>query len=166
MERRKISFLGELLVICVIVLFVFLFLNQSKENNVKQIILVNERHGVYEKILVPENANQYTIDLLKVPEKEVTLKLIEFIKLNEDLMYIENSLYRTKFIGEECISRDLKFRINSVVLKTNKLLSDFQKINVKKYDKLNISEYIVNLNAIKKKYTAYKIDSEKIPVCS
>jgi hypothetical protein len=166
MEKRRISFLGELLIIFVIVFFVFLFLNQSKENNVKEIILINEKHGVYDTILVPENTNQYYIDLLKVPEKEITLKLIDFIKLNEDLMYIENSLYRTQFIGEECISRDLKFRINSVVLKTNKLLSDFQEVNIKKYEKLNISEYINYLNNIKKKYTTYKIDSEKIPICS
>ncbi len=166
MKTRRISFLGDLLIICVIVFFVFLFLNQTKENNVKQIILINEKHGVYDKVLVPENTNQYYVDLLTVPEKEVTLKLIDFIKLNEDTMYIENSLYRTKFIGEECISRDLKFRINSVVLKTNTLLSNFQEINIKKYQKLNISAYINYLNAVKKKYTAYKIDSEKIPICS
>ncbi len=167
MKREKISFLGDLIIIIVIVLFAFLFLNQLKQNNINEIKSINEKYGVTKQVLVPDTSfqNEYILELTNVKEKEITENLIAFIKLNQEIVFIENSIRRGTVVREDCISRDLKLRINSVNIKVNGLIKNFQEINSKKNEQLNISQYINFLRNIKEKYNKYKIDADTLDVC-
>jgi hypothetical protein len=165
MRRERVSFLGDLIIIIIIVLFAFLFLNQFKQNNINEIKTINEKYGVTSQILVPTNQNEYVMELSNVKEKEITNNLIEFIKFNQELNFIENSIKRGTVVKEDCISRDLKLRINSVTIKINGLIKNFEEINSKKNEPLNISQYITFLKNVKEKYMKYKIDADTLDVC-
>jgi len=165
MERRKVSFLGDLVIIIVIVFFVFLFLNQIKQNNIDKIVTVNEKYGVSKQIIVPSNPNNYTLELSKISEKNITDKFIEFVNLTQEVSSIERLIQRASFLKEGCVSRDLKLKINATDLKINKLISDFQIINTKKLEKLNIDSYITYLDELKKTYSQYKTEIAQIDMC-
>jgi hypothetical protein len=59
MEKRKISPLGDFIIILVIVFFVFVFLYQINQNNITLIHKINQEHNLSETILVPENEGIY-----------------------------------------------------------------------------------------------------------
>ena len=162
-KRRKISFLGDLVIILIIVLFVFLFLRQLKQNNINEIAKINEEFGLSETVLVPGDKNQYVLKLSAVNDKEITPVLTEFIKLNQDVESVERLIFRASVVREECISRDLKFKINSINFKIDKQISDFE--NLKGYDKLNIESYLSFLRNLKVEYLSYRLEAERIPVC-
>lgn len=162
-ERRKISFLGDIVIILVIVIFVFLFMRQFEKNTINEIQEVNKEFNVSGIILIPSNTNEYIIRLSQVSNNEITPVLIDFVKLNQEISIIENLIFRGAIVREDCMSRDLKLRINSAYLKIVKLQRDFNEI--KHYEQLNINNYISQLNALNKKYLIYRNDSEKIPVC-
>jgi len=165
MEERRISFLGDLLIIIVIVFFVFLFLNQTKTNNINQVVLINQEFGVTKHILVPYDASGYIAKLSSLSEKQVTENLIEFTLLTTEISEVEGMLYRASIVREECASRDLKLKINAVYLKTERLEKSFSEMSDKKYDKLNIDSYMLYLSNVKKTYFTYKTDIEKATTC-
>ncbi len=165
MEKRKISFLGDLLIIIVIVFFVFLFLNQIKQSNIEKIVIINDKYGLSKQILVPANPNDYTTELFKISEKTITTKFIEFVNLTQDVSTIERLLKRANIVREDCVSRDLKLKINAANITINKLTNDFQMLNSKKFIKLNIESYNLYLKDLKKTYSQYKIELAQIDVC-
>ncbi|MDD4049543.1 MAG: hypothetical protein PHX47_00870 [Candidatus ainarchaeum sp.] len=165
MERRKISFLGDLIIIIIIVFFVFLFLNQYNQNNVLKIEKINEKYNVTSNILVPEDSTGYISEISFISQKEITTPLIEFIEVSKQVSEIERQIYRASVIREECISRDLNLKINGIILKIEKLENDFEKINTKEYKKLNIDKYLENLSVLKTKYTTYNFELKDVKVC-
>ncbi len=165
MENKKVSFLGDLIIIIIIVLFVFLFMWQFKQNTVKEIISVNEEFGVSKELLVPYNTNEYILRLSKIKDTEATAIIIDFVKLNQEISEVDKLLFRASVVREDCISRDLKLKINSIDTKIDKLLFDFEKINTKKYESLNIDSYVLFLKNTKQTYFTYRIDVEKLTVC-
>jgi translation initiation factor 6 (eIF-6) len=165
MERRKISFLGDLIIIIIIVFFVFLFLNQYNQNNVLKIEKINEKYNVTSNILVPEDSTGYISEISFISQKEITTPLIEFIEVSKQVSEIERQIYRASVIREECISRDLNLKINGIILKIEKLENDFEKINTKEYKKLNIDKYLENLSVLKNKYTTYNFELKDVKVC-
>lgn len=165
MEKRKISFLGDLLIIIVVFIFVVLFLNQMNLNNVKKIEQINQKHGISKQILVANDISSYIADLSLIEEKEITEPLIEFNKLSLEISEIEKSLYRASVVREECISRDLKIKINSAFLKIETLEKTFKEKDSKKYASLYFEDYSFYLSNLKKIYFKYKVDIENIPVC-
>ncbi len=165
MERRKISFVGDLIIIIIIVFFVFLFLNQYNQNNVLKIEKINEKYNVTSNILVPEDSTGYISEISFISQKEITTPLIEFIEVSKQVSEIERQIYRASVIREECISRDLNLKINGIILKIEKLENDFEKINTKEYKKLNIDKYLENLSVLKTKYTTYNFELKDVKVC-
>jgi hypothetical protein len=165
MEIRKISFLGDLIIIIIIVFFVFLFLNQYNQNNVLKIEKINQKYNVTNNILVPEDSTGYISEISFISQKEITTPLIEFIEVSKQVSEIERQIYRASVVREECISRDLSLKINGILLKIDKLENDFEKINTKEYKKLNIDKYLENLSVLKNKYTTYKFELQDVKVC-
>jgi len=165
MEKRKISPLGDFIIILVIVFFVFLFLYQINQNNVTLIHKINQEHNLSESILVPENENSYVSQLSFVDEKKITEPITGYIEIAKEVAEIERQLYRASVVREECITRDLNLKINSIILKIDKLEKDFININTKKNKKLNIDSYLENLSTLKTKYTKYKFEVKDVRIC-
>jgi len=164
MRKQKISFLGELLIIIIIVLFVYLFLNQTKQTQINQIDLINQKYGISNQILMPGDHAGYISEISNVSE-EITDDLINFVKLNQEISEIERMVFRASVVREDCASRELKLKINSINQNIDKLTRDFEEKNIKKYQKLNIPSYVKYLKTIKSKYFLYKTDIDKLATC-
>lgn len=162
---KKISFLGEIIIILVIFAFVLLFVRQGNTNSIKNIQHINDKFNVQPPMLVAIDTKGYIAELSFVELKDVTQPIIEFNKLADDSAKIEEQIYRASVAREDCITRELKLNILSTYTTIEKLEKKFIELNVKKYYKLNIKDYLNFLKNIKKTYTSYKSEIEKIPVC-
>lgn len=165
MEKRKISPLGDFIIILVIVFFVFVFLYQINQNNITLIHKINQEHNLSETILVPENEGSYIAQLSFIDEKKITEPIIGYIEIAKEVSEIERQIYRASVVRDDCITRELNLKINTIVLKIDKIEKDFIEINTKKNKKLNIDSYLNNLSALKTKYNKYKFDINDVRIC-
>ena len=59
LERRKTSFLGEIIFIIILVIIVYLFLMQVKSTDLNKLEKINKKYGVTGEVLVPTNHLDY-----------------------------------------------------------------------------------------------------------
>jgi hypothetical protein len=166
LKNRKISFLGEIIIIIIITITIFLLLRIVNANQIEEIQKINSDFGVDGVNLVPENTNEYIARLSTIKNKEYTIPLIEYSKLNLKEKEINKLIKLTAIKQEKCIPKKLILNLNSFILKQNKILEMFKESKNDKITKtLNWDKYIFILENISE-YKDLKYEIESMPICS
>lgn len=165
LERRKTSFLGEIIFIIILVIIVYLFLMQVKSTDLNKLEKINKKYGVTGEVLVPTNHLDYIAELNELKTKEYTTPIINYVILANDAKEITDSINLTILNDRNCISNKLHLKINLIVTKQKNVLNLFTKEeNNKHFEKIYWDKYIEKLRSTTE-FQDIKNELNAISVC-
>lgn len=143
-KRKEKSFLGHMVVLVLTALVVFLFINLITNYQINQIIKINNKHFVSPNILVPENNQEYKLELKDLNDKKYTTPIIKYIDYMLEAKKIERHI-EYSYLETNCVTRTTLSKIEMQVQNKELLLDSFLEIQSKKLNKLNWNDYIESL---------------------
>ncbi len=142
MYNKKTSFVGDLIIIFIILLFVYFAYMIITPATISQIQEINKDYGVTEETLVPTNKNEYVTALLSI-NKEEALPIISFVQLDIEKEKLQKNIYQNLLL--DCISADLYRKFDRYITNKNNLLTKFKNTSTKKHSYIYWDEYIKRL---------------------
>jgi len=165
LERKKTSFLGEIIFIIILVIIVYLFLMQVKTTDLNKLEKLNKDFGVNGDVLVPEDYMGYLARLNEINTKEYTIPIQNYIMLAIDAKEITDTINLTILNNKDCISKKLYLKINLIATKQKNVLNLFTKEeNNKHFEKIYWDKYIEKLRSTTE-FQDLKNEISTISVC-
>ena len=164
MQYKKTSFLGEIIFIIVLVLFVYLFMNQVKTSDIKTIQKINNKYGITKNNLVPNNHLDYIAELNNI-NSQYSKPIINFVNFIVDTRDIPEAINLTILNEKKCISKKLRLKIITAPLNQKEAIHQFESIKKnKQLNKINWDSYIQTLK-LNTQLTEIKTEALDVPVC-
>ncbi|MDD3178642.1 MAG: hypothetical protein PHR26_03935 [Candidatus ainarchaeum sp.] len=163
---KKNSFIGELLIIIVIIIFICIITQQIKINDLKQIQKINKNYNISENKLYSEDNIEYIALLSESKNKTAAEAIIEYIKFIESNKELEKIYKLNLSYGNGCISKEYLLKTETIYLKKNKVLALFkEEEDNKEYIKYIFwDKYIYDLET-NYDFLLLKSEIKKNPIC-
>lgn len=143
--KRNSSFIGDLIVVILIVLALFLVLNQINTKKIEKIQKINQEFNIKKDNLLSKNQEKYITNLEKINLEKITNPIIEYNNIVKRARDINRSLNLSILQNKKCIKKDLSLEINSYLIDKKRLLEEFKNQDSKKLDKIYWDKYIESL---------------------
>lgn len=163
MNEKKISFIGDLLIIIVIVLALYFAINIIHINEVKKIEKINQKYNVSKENLIPKNKENYIHDLERI-NKTYAKPIIEYIYLDDNAKRINRMVNNNVLSGNDCVSSKLYLEVNYFTQVQENLLDKFENLYSKKLERIYWDKYISNLKE-NNDYKYLKTEITKLKIC-
>ena len=151
--KNKISFLGDILIIIVLLIFAFIIYNGFVNEEINKINSANTKHLVYNQKLIPDDKVDY-LEELKSIDNKYTETIISFIELQEDTHKFSRKIEYDIAI-EKCVKEKRITELNIIKNRKQKILNNFEDLKNNKVEIIYWSSYI---NVLKN----YDLDQIKI----
>jgi hypothetical protein len=139
MKRKKMSFMGDLIVIILISIFVYLAYIVIAPNPFVEIENIYEEYNVSENNLVPENSLEYVTSLNAI-NNEIALPIIDFIYIDIEQTKLQRNINQNLFL--DCITNDLYRSFENFIAKKEQSLRRFKETKTNKHENIYWNEYI------------------------
>jgi len=163
-ERKKTTFLGDIIFIIILVVAIYLAMNIIENNKFKKIELINEKYGVTENSLIPINQEEYISELYALNNNKYTRPIIAYINLNDESIKLNNQINLNALSGKNCVSKNLQLKVSVFVQEQDTLINNFESISSRKVNKIYWHKYIINLKNAND-YKDAKIEIQKKEIC-
>jgi len=163
--QKKVSFIGDLLIGVVIIVFIYLFIVRMQSNTLSQIIDINKKYNITENHLFPDDLDSYISDMSKANNQDVATPIIDIMKLRQDSERINETIRYAIATGNQCAPESLKTRINAFLAKQEIIKKQFEeKRSDKKLENIQWNSYL-NILEETKDYQTAQIELETLPTC-
>jgi hypothetical protein len=153
--KKKISFLGDVIIIIVLFIFAYFIYNGFANAEIKEINEINNKHLIYTQRLIPTQKISY-IEELKSLDSQYTKPIIKFIELQEDTKRLDDKI-KYDFSINNCIKEKRITELNIINNRKSELLQEFKDLYNSRLDSIYWNSYIEVLNN-------YNIDKIKIDI--
>jgi hypothetical protein len=136
---KKASLLGDIIIILIISVFVYLGYVIITPNPFLQVEEIYAEYGVSKTNLIPDDYLEYTTSL-KTTNTEVTLPIIEFVHLEIEQEKLQRNINQNLLL--DCITSDLYRKFESFINQKDITLRRFKETKTVKHEKIFWNEYI------------------------
>lgn len=137
--KKKPSLLGEIIIIVIISIFVYLAYVTITPNPFLQVEEIYKEYSVSKENLIPNNPLEYTTSL-KAINNEVTSPIVDFIYLEIEQEKLQRVINQNLLL--DCITADLYRSFEAFINQKTFTLKRFKDTKSIKHEKIYWNEYI------------------------